>query len=144
MCLFLHNSSRAGLNKVIHICLFIYKHDGPKWNWLHSFVKEVTWFYFGRWRVSEMKCERTSSVPLKYHYSTTIQKTSRKQRARPYLYSTTIVPLFCSGAPLLIHWILCRARSAYDTQIHKCYIMDNMIAKLSSIWISATIHFAYY
>ena len=46
--------------------------------------------------------ERTSSVPLEYHYSTTIQKTSRKQRARPYLSSTTIVPLFCSEAPLLI------------------------------------------
>ena len=38
--------------------------------------------------------ERTSSVPLTYHYSTTIQKTSRKQRASLYLWSTTIVPLF--------------------------------------------------
>ena len=45
--------------------------------------------------------ERISSVPLTYHYSTTIQKTSRKQRARPYLSSTTIVPLFWYDDPYL-------------------------------------------
>ena len=45
--------------------------------------------------------ERTSSVPLTYHYSTTIQKTSRKQRASPYLSSTTIVPLFWDVDPYL-------------------------------------------
>ena len=45
---------------------------------------------------------RTSSVPLEYHYSTTIQKTSRKQRARPYLSSTTIVPLFSHDDPYFI------------------------------------------
>ena len=38
--------------------------------------------------------ERTSFVPLEYHYRTSIQKTSRKQRADAYLWSTTIVPLF--------------------------------------------------
>ena len=38
--------------------------------------------------------ERTSSVPLTYHYSTTIQKTSSKRRASPYLWSTSTVPLF--------------------------------------------------
>ena len=44
--------------------------------------------------------ERTSSVPLEYHYGTTIQKTSRKQRASPYLSSTTIVPLFLTYTPI--------------------------------------------
>ena len=38
--------------------------------------------------------QRTSFVPLEYHYRTTISKTSRKQRAFTYLWSTTIVPLF--------------------------------------------------
>ena len=38
--------------------------------------------------------QRTSFVPLEYHYRTTIQKTSRKQRASTYLWSTTIVPPF--------------------------------------------------
>ena len=47
--------------------------------------------------------ERTSSVPLTYHYSTTIQKNSRKQRASPYLSSTTIVPLFWEVDPYLSH-----------------------------------------
>ena len=38
--------------------------------------------------------QRTSSVPLAYHYRTSISKTSRKQRASPYLSRTTTVPLF--------------------------------------------------
>ena len=45
--------------------------------------------------------ERTSSVPLTYHYSTTMPKTSRKQRASPYLSRTTIVPLFWEVDPYL-------------------------------------------
>ena len=40
--------------------------------------------------------QRTSFVPLQYHYRTTISKTSRKQRAAAYLFSTTTVPLFSS------------------------------------------------
>ena len=44
--------------------------------------------------LTRRKCQRTSFVPLEYHYRTTISKTSRKQRAFTYLWSTTIVPLF--------------------------------------------------
>ena len=42
----------------------------------------------------------TSSVPLEYHYSTTIQKSRKKTRASPYLWSTTIVPLFLKLTPI--------------------------------------------
>ena len=50
--------------------------------------------------------ERTSSVPLTYHYSTTIQKNSRKQRASPYLSRTTIVPIFHFDPYTNIHKII--------------------------------------
>ena len=49
---------------------------------------------------------RTSFVPLEYHYRTTIQKTSRKQRACTYLWSTTIVPPFLYEALLLTTYLL--------------------------------------
>ena len=47
---------------------------------------------FSIWEISNRFCTRTSFVPLEYHYRTTISKTSRKQRAFTYLWSTTIVP----------------------------------------------------
>ena len=44
--------------------------------------------------------KRTSSVPLTYHYNTTMPKRLEKQRASQYLSSTTIVPLFFNLTPI--------------------------------------------
>ena len=64
--------------------------------------------------------ERTSSVPLEYHYSATIQNASRKQRASPYLWSTTIVPLFLTLTPVR------KLREIITIPISfKCYVSQN-------------------
>ena len=44
--------------------------------------------WFPCYTSSQRIYQRTSFVPLEYHYRTTIQKTSRKQRASPYLSRT--------------------------------------------------------
>ena len=62
----------------------------------NTFIKTIIFEVKLKVNLKTKICERTSSVPLEYHYSTTIQKTSKKQRAAPYLSSTTIVPLFWS------------------------------------------------
>ena len=67
---------------------------------LHPFIKTLISEVKSKVEQKNKIWERTSSVPLGYHYSTTISKTSRKQRADAYLWSTTIVPLFSMKTPI--------------------------------------------
>ena len=65
-------------------------------NWHHQTICNTIHMKsrFRKSYLTRRNCQRTSFVPLEYHYRTTISKTSRKQRACTYLWSTTIVPPF--------------------------------------------------
>ena len=75
--------------------------------------------------------ERTSSVPLTYHYMTTIPKTSRKRRANPYLSRTTTY-LYFAKLTLTLGSTKMKIISKYLTQP----LLKIMLPKLKTATIS--------